>query len=182
MRREWLASLARTYPLMRGGAVLFILVGLGIVVGGLGGTAWMVPSLIAGAVSAVLAMAALSIGKVIFAGLGHPSTRQWVVMGVAFAVEYALVSLVVFTIPDHSSRDFWLWMLIVVGAHFLIFTFSHGPLVGLLGVVCIVNASLGFLFPGIDYRALWVSDGLIKIGFGAWMLLLTYPRDSGLTR
>ena len=82
----------------------------------------------------------------------------------------------------YSSRYFWLWTVIVVGAHFLDFMFSHGPLVGLLGVVCIVNASLGFLFPGIDYRALWVSDGRSKIGFCAWMLLLTYPRDSGLTR
>jgi hypothetical protein len=171
---EWLAGLPQAYPLMRGGAVLFILVGLGIVVGGIGGRAWMLPSLIAGAVLAVLAMAALSISKLIFAGLGYPSVSQWVVMGVGFAVEYALVSYVVYAIPDRDSRTFWLWMLIVVGAHFLIFTFSHGPLAGLLGVVCILNASIGLFFPSIDYRVLWVTDGLLKIGFGTWMLLLTY--------
>ena len=34
-------NLAQTYPLMRGGAVLFIIVGLGIVIGGIGGRGWM---------------------------------------------------------------------------------------------------------------------------------------------
>ncbi|MGV8082852.1 MAG: DUF6609 family protein [Coriobacteriia bacterium] len=171
---EWLTGLPHAYPLMRGGAILFVLVGLGIVVGGIGGRRWMLPSLIAGAILSFLALATLSISGLIFAGLGRPSVAQWVAMGVGFAVEYALVSYVVYAIPDRDSRTFWLWMLIVVGAHFLVFTFSHGPLAGLLGLVCILNASIGLFFPRIHYRVLWVTDGLLKIGFGGWMLFLTY--------
>jgi hypothetical protein len=171
---ESLNELAYAYPLMRGGAVLFMLVGLGIVVGGVSGRSWMLPSLIAGAALAIVSMVALSIGKLIFAGLGYPSILQWVIMGVGFAVEYALVSYILITIPDHSSRTFWLWMLIVVGVHFLVFTFSHGWLAGLLGLVCIANASIGLFFPRISYRLLWVTDGLLKMGFGSWILLLTY--------
>jgi hypothetical protein len=171
---EILNSLAHTYPLMRGGAVLFILVGLGIVVGGIGGRRWMLPSLIVGAILAVGTMAGLSITKVIFAGLGSPPITHWIIMGVAFGVEIVLVNYVVFTIKDRDSRRFWLWMLIVVGAHFLIFTFSHGPLAGLLGLVCIINASIGLRFKNINYRIFWVIDGFLKIGIGTWMLLLTY--------
>ena len=33
---------------------------------------------------------------------------------------------------------------------------------------------IGLSFPSIDYRVLWMTDGLFKIGFGTWMLLLTY--------
>jgi hypothetical protein len=167
-------GLAQTYPLMRGGAVLFIIVGLGIVVGGIGGRRWMLPSLVIGAVLAVTTMAVLSATKLIFAGLGSPSIYHWIIMAVGFGVEIPLVNYVVFTITDRNSRRFWLWMLIVVGAHFLIFTFSHGPLAGLLGLACIINASIGLRLENINYRVFWVIDGLLKIGFGIWMLLLTY--------
>ena len=171
---EILYSLAHTYPLMRGGAVLFILVGLGIVVGGIGGRRWMLPSLIVGAILAVATMAGLSITKVIFAGLGSPPIAHWIIMAVAFGVEIILVNYIVFTIKDRNSRQFWLWMVIVVGAHFLIFTFSHGPLAGLLGVICIINALIGLRLKNINYRVFWVIDGFLKIGIGSWMLFLTY--------
>ena len=167
-------NLAQTYPLMRGGAVLFIIVGLGIVIGGIGGRGWMLPSLITSAALAVTTMAVLSATKIIFAGLGYPPIYHWIIMAVGFGVEIALVNYVVFTIKDHNSPEFWLWMLIVVGAHFLIFTFSHGPLAGLLGLVCIINAAIGLRFENIDYRVFWVIDGFLKIGFGTWMLFLTY--------
>jgi hypothetical protein len=168
-----LTNVAHTYPLMRGGAILFILVGLGIIVGGLGGRRWLLPSLITGAILAVGTMMILSITKIIFIGLGQPAVYQWVVMGIGFAVEFGLVNYVVFTIPDRTSRRFWLWMLFVVGAHFLIFTFSHGPLAGLLGLLCMANALVGLRLENIDYRIFWVADGCMKLGVGIWMLLLT---------
>lgn len=168
------SGMAQAYPLMRGGAVLFILVGLGIVIGGIGGRRWLLPSLITGAVLAITTMAVLSATKLIFVGLGQPALYQWIIMAVGFGVEILLVNYVVFTIPDRNSRRFWLWMLIVVGLHFLVFTFSHGPLAGLLGIVCILNAWIGLRLKNISYRVFWVSDGLLKIGFGIWMLLLTY--------
>lgn len=167
-------NMAHTYPLMRGGAVLFILVGLGIIIGGIGGRRWILPSLITGAILAITTMAALSATKVIFAGLGHPPLSHWIIMGVGFAVEFCLVNYVVFKIPDRQSRRFWLWMLVVVGAHFLIFTFSHGPLAGVLGILCIINALIGLGLKNTNYRIFWVIDGFLKLGVGALMLALTY--------
>ena len=169
-----LNDIAHAYPLMRGGGVLFILVGLGVIIGGIGGRRWMLPALIVGAAVAIIALAVLSATKLIFAGLGSPPLYQWIVMGVGFAVEIVLVNYVVFTITDRDSRRFWLWMLVAVGAHFLVFTFSHGPLAGLLGVVCIINALVGLRLKNINYRVYWVIDGILTTGFGLWMVLLSY--------
>ncbi|MFG1819707.1 hypothetical protein ACGFIF_38515 [Kribbella sp. NPDC049174] len=38
-----LTGMARTFPLMRGGGALLVLVGLGLVVGGVGGRRWLLP-------------------------------------------------------------------------------------------------------------------------------------------
>lgn len=169
-----LNNMAQAYPLMRGGGVLFILVGLGVIIGGIGGRRWMLPTLIAGAAVAVTALAVLSATKLIFAGLGSPPLYQWIVMGVGFVVEILLINYVVFTITDRESRRFWLWILAAVGAHFLVFTFSHGPLAGLLGVLCIVNAVIGLRLKNVNYRVFWVIDGILTTGVGLWMVLLSY--------
>lgn len=95
-------------------------------------------------------------------------------MGVGFAVEAILVNYVVFTITDRDSRRFWLWMLVAVGAHFLIFTFSHGPLAGLLGVVVILNALIGLRLKDVNFRVFWVIDGILTTGIGAAMVALSY--------
>lgn len=166
--------MAQTYPLMRGGGVLFILVGLGIVIGGIGGRRWILPALIVGAALAIIALAVLGATKLIFAGLGSPPLYQWVVMGVGFAVEIVLVNYVVYSIPDRDSRRFWLWMLVAVGAHFLIFTFSHGPLAGLLGIVIILNALVGLRLRAVNYLVFWVIDGILTMGFGLAMVLMSY--------
>lgn len=84
--------MARTFPLMRGGGALLVLVGLGLVVGGLGGRHWFLPGLIT----------------------------------------------------------------------------------GLLGLLCILNAGLGLLVPGIPYRLLWITDGVLKIAAGSSMVWLSY--------
>jgi len=103
-----LEGMAHTYPLMRGGGVLFILVELGIVIGGIGGRRRMLPGLIVGFALAIIVLAVLGATKLIFAGIGSPPLYQWIVMGVGFAVEIVLVNYVVFSIPDHESRRFWL--------------------------------------------------------------------------
>lgn len=169
-----LNDMAHTYPLMRGGGVLFILVGLGVIIGGLVGRRWMLPALIVGFALAFIALVALSVTRLIFAGLGSPSLFQWIVLGVGLVVEILLVNYVVFAITNRESRRFWLWILIAVGAHFLIFTFSHGPLAGLLGVLCVLNGFIGLRLKNVNYRIFWVIDGVLTLGIGLWMVLLSY--------
>jgi hypothetical protein len=179
MLTDW-AGMARRFPLIRGGGQLLVLVGLGLVVGAAGGRSWLLPGLITGAALAVLAMMIGGITKTIFTGLGYPKIYQYVVLGLAFVVEGGLVNLVVANVPDRESREFWLWILFVVGVHFLVLLFSHGPVCGLLGLVCMANAALGLLVPGIPYRVLWMTDGLLKIAAGSSMVWISYrPAPAG---
>ncbi|TWD82743.1 hypothetical protein FB561_3883 [Kribbella amoyensis] len=165
------AGMARTFPLMRGGGALLVLVGLGLVVGGIGGRRWLLPGLITGAALAVLVMMVGGITKTVFDGLGYPAIYQYIAFGVGVVAEVGLVNLVIAKVPDRESREFWLWILLVVGVHFLILAVSHGPICGLL---CILNAGLGLLVPAIPYRASWIADGAFKVTAGGTMVWLSY--------
>ncbi len=95
-------------------------------------------------------------------------------LGLAFVVEGWLVSVVVRKIPDIESRRFWLWMLFIVGAHFLILLPSHGPICGLLALICMGNALLGLKLTAVDFRLFWAVDGVLKIIAGGLMVLVSY--------
>jgi hypothetical protein len=170
---EIVTELAMTFPLMRGGGMFLVAIGAGIVVGGIGPRSWLTPSLISGAALGVIIMAVGGATKIIFAGLGQPPLYQWLVLGVAFLVEGYLVYLV----SDRNtfgSREFWMWMLVAVAAHFLVLTFSHGPVCGALAIVCMVNAVIGLKATSVDFQVFWTIDGVLKVLGGASMVALTY--------
>lgn len=171
---EFLTEMPTLFPLMRGGGVFLILVGLGLFVGALGGRSWFLPALIAGAALGVLAMAVGGATKWIFAGIGTPGVWSWAVLAGAFLLEGFLVSRVVERVPDHTSRAFWMWMLFVVGVHFLVLTLSHGPVCGLLGLVCMLNAYLGLRLTTVPYTFFWGLDGLLKIVAGSLMVWISF--------
>jgi hypothetical protein len=167
-------DLAELFPLMRGGGAFLVSIGLGIVVGALGDRRWRLIWLIAGAGVGVIVMAVGGATKVIFAGLPYPAWWQWAVLGAAFAIEALLVNIVLRKVPDVTSRAFWMWMLFIVGAHFLVLGASHGPVCAALALVCMVNALIGLRATSIDFRVFWGIDGLLKIAGGATMVVLSY--------
>ncbi|WP_053384733.1 DUF6609 family protein [Leucobacter celer] len=170
MDAQWLAE---TFPLMRGGGAFLVAIGLGIVAGSFGSRRWRTVNLIIGAAVGVLIMSIGGATKLIFAGLPSPAVWQWVVLGVAFLVEGYLVSVVVRRFPDVESREFWMWMLFIVGAHFLILGASHGPVCAVLAIVCMVNAYIGLKSTSIDFRVFWGIDGALKVLGGAAMIALS---------
>jgi hypothetical protein len=167
-------ELAEIFPLMRGGGAFLAAIGLGILVGALGNRRFRTVALIAGAALGVALMAVLGATRIAFDGLPYPQWWQYVVLGLAFVVEGYLVSVVVRKIPDLESRRFWLWMLFIVGAHFLILLPSHGPICGGLALVCMGNALLGLRMKEVDFRLFWGVDGALKIIAGVIMVLLTF--------
>ena len=169
-----LSALADFFPLMRGGGAFLVAIGLGILVGAAGPRRWRTVSLIVGAGVGVVVMAVGGATKLIFAGLPQPQLWQWIVLGVAFLVEGYLVSVVVRKNPDIESRSFWMWMLFIVDAHFLILGLSHGPVCGALAIVCMLNAWLGLRWTTLDFRVFWAVDGTLKILGGALMIALSY--------
>lgn len=88
-------------------------------------------------------------------------------------MEGYLVSVVVRRFPDNDSRPFWMWMLFIVGAHFLILGASHGPICALLAAACMVNALIG-LRSKSDLRVFWAIDGVLKVAAGVVMVLVSY--------
>ena len=161
------------FPLMRGGGVFLVLIGLGILVGAFGRRRWRTISLIVGAGLGVIAMSVGGATKLIFAGLPYPAVWQWAVLGLAFVVEGYLVSVVVRRFPDLESRQFWMWMLFIVGAHFLVLGPSHGPICVLLALVCMGNALIG-LRSKADFRIFWGIDGVLKVAAGSSMIAVSY--------
>lgn len=167
-------DLPPAFPLMRGGGAFLVAIGLGIFVGAFGRRRFRTVLLIVGAALGVVAMAVGGATKVIFEGLGYPAIWQWVVLGLAFAVEMVLLNIVLRRVPDMESRRFWLWILFIVGVHFLVLLPSHGPICGLLALACMANAGIGLRARETDLRVFWAIDGVLKIAAGAAMVAVSY--------
>lgn len=171
----FLTNSPELFPLVRGGGGFLVSIGLGILVGALGRSRrFRIVALIAGAALGVVVMAVGGVTKIIFEGIGYPEWWQWAVLGLAVLVEGYLVNLVVERNLDRDSRSFWMWMLFVVGAHFLVLTASHGVICGTLGLVCMANALVGLRSTRIPFRVFWAIDGVLKMGAGTTMIAVSY--------
>ncbi|PWC06073.1 DUF6609 family protein [Mycetocola zhujimingii] len=167
-------NMPELFPLMRGGGAFLIAIGLGILVGAFGDRRWRIIALIAGAALGILIMAVGGATRIIFDEGVRPPIWQWIVLAIAFLVEGYLVSVVVRKFPDMDSRPFWMWMLFIVGAHFLILGLSHGPICAVLAIVCMINALIGLRMTSVDLRVFWAIDGVLKILAGALMVWVSY--------
>jgi hypothetical protein len=172
---DFLTNSPELFPLVRGGGGFLIAVGLGILVGSLGRSRrFRIVALIAGAALGVAVMAVGGATKIIFDGIGYPEWWQWAVLGLAVLIEGYLVNVVVEKNPDRDSRSFWMWMLFVVGAHFLVLTASHGPICGTLGLICMANALVGLRSSRVPFRVFWAIDGVLKMAAGSGMVAVSY--------
>ena len=162
------ASRQHPFPMVRSGGLFVLLVGLGILVGAILGEHHLLPPLIVGASLAIIAQRVFS-GRLV-RPLGTPTRFQVAVLIGAIVLEMMLAGVVAYAFHFHQSRSFWLWILLVVGAHFLIIAMAQGKLLLLLGVACIVNAIVGLWLPEAPLVIFWFIDGLMKIIVGGWML------------
>lgn len=167
-------NMPELFPLMRGGGAFLVAIGLGILVGSFGSRKWRVVWLLMGAAIGILIMTIGGATRLIFDKGVRPPIWQSVVLGIAILVEGYLVGFVVRKFPDIDSRPFWMWMLFIVGAHFLILGLSHGPICALLAILCMANAWSGLRAPAVDLRVFWAIDGALKIGAGALMVAVSY--------
>jgi hypothetical protein len=166
----YLSPTLNAYPMMRGAGLFVLLVGLGITIGGILGKRFVVPMLIAGGVLATLSQIVRLKGLTDFAGT--PTRAQFYVLCGGIAFEALLIGIVVYLIRDRNSRRFWLWILFVVGLHFIVLAYAQGLPLLLLGVLNMANAIVGLRMANVSYLKFWVIDGVLKIAIGAWML---YP-------
>lgn len=80
--------------------------------------------------------------------------------------------------PTQNWRMIWLMTFLAVGLHFIPFYFVHSISMIGIAVLCSANAIIGILFPTIPFIVLAFVDGLIKIGFGIYLLFFSRPTKS----
>jgi len=154
------------FPLIRGGGLFLLLVGLSIMLGVVARRRlWA--SFIAGVIiaTAVVALTAIRLT----APLGRPTAFQLEMLMVAVFVEMIAVGWLGSRLRAAAERQRILSILLVVGAHFLVMAPVFGPLIVLLGLLSVVNAVVGLRARTTPWVAFWLIDGLLKAGIGGAM-------------
>ena len=59
--------------------------------------------------------------------------------------------------------------------HFFLWFFVHGWSMVVLGIVCIVIATTGYMFPSIPVSIICIADAVVKLICGAYLLFIAKP-------
>jgi hypothetical protein len=165
------AVLAHPFPLIRGGGLFLICVGLGFLLGWFYSRYWIALA-ITGFVAGFIASA---LSPLLQPSLGRPTWVQIAALVIAIVVEMFLIWYVVTRYSDGGERALILSILLVVGLHFIIMGLAHGPLMTLLGIITVINALIGLrIAKSVSITVFGIIDSVLKIAFGLWMLVL-YP-------
>ena len=160
------------YPTTRAGGLLVALLGLVVLASAISGalaperapmSGLFFPGLMGSTAAMLLARRRLRTGV--------PSPRQRRSLNIGFAVEGIGLVVAFALLHDAAPRTLWLAVLLVVGLHFLPMRAAHGPLIVVLGLICIAAAALGLALPALPFLAVAVVDGTAKTAVGARMLL-----------
>jgi hypothetical protein len=162
------ASTLGSMPMTRAGGLFIAIIGLGVALGGAFPRGRKV-LLVVGAVFATVAL--IVVGPHIQAE--NPSRQQvWFLFG-SIALEVVLVRGAFALYKTDGERKLMLAILFAVGIHFVPMAGAFGPLCVALAIVCMGNAAIGlYLSRSSPLNALWTADGIVKILFGATMMLL----------
>ena len=164
-----LVNNAHSFPLAPAGGLFVLIVGVAILLGALLAKARQL-LLYAGL---ALAAAALTMFAVrLSAGLPPPSLFAISALIVAVVLEMLAFALIMPRLRGRE-RQMAYAALVIVGAHFLLMLPAFGPLIFVLGLLCVLNASLGMISEAIPLSYVWAIDGLLKIGVGALMLRMS---------
>lgn len=77
--------------------------------------------------------------------------------------------------PSQNWRMIWLGTFLAVGLHFFLFYFVHGRSMIVIAFLCTANAFLGMFLTVVPFMVFALIDGLIKIGFGIYLLFFSKP-------
>jgi hypothetical protein len=166
------ANLQYPYPGIRAGGLFLVIVGIGIVAGGFAGERQMTTVFNVGFFAGFVLLALL--GRRLVRPLGSLTRFQVFAMPAAIVLEAISITIVnhVFKadLAQGNLHRYVLFILLVVGIHFVVFAIPMGPLMLLAAALCIINATIGLLVPDVSVVCFWILDGLIKVGVGSAML------------
>jgi len=161
-------SYAHSYPLSPPGGLFLTVVGVAICVGAPFSQGRRQVILYLGLALATVAMALFVVR--LTAHLPPPSTLAIVALFVAVTLEAALFPFVIRRLWPHGASAVMQGALALVGAHFLLMAPAFGPLVVVLGLLCVLNAAIAMMVQAIPDFFAWSTDGLLKVAIGAMLL------------
>ena len=170
---------ADLFPLIRGGGVFLMIVGVAIVLGALQ-FRWRNPLLGAGA--ALATAATIATAAHLAAPYGAPTRLQIGSLVVAVTLELVALIWAIRRFSPQGERAVTIAVLAVVGAHFVLMAPAFGPLIVLLAAFTVGNALVGARLQTYSLRTIWAVDGFLKLGMGAAMFggqfLPCFPCDA----
>jgi|GEM_PF-1785264 hypothetical protein len=117
---------------------------------------------------------ALILGGRLAVGLPRPTTIQVGSLALAIVLEIIAFVVAMPRLRPRGERAVMIATLAIVGIHFIVMTPAFGPLVGVLGILCAINAAVVWRRPSYQLSVAWTIDGLMKLGAGA-LLIATSP-------
>jgi hypothetical protein len=157
---------ADLFPLVRGGGLFLIIVGVAILLGALQ-FRWRNPLLGAGA--ALATAATIATAAHLAAPFGSPTLLQVGSLVVAVLLEIVVLAWAIRRFSSQGERVATIAVLAVVGAHFVLMAPAFGALIVLLGALTVANALARLHFKTYALRTLWAVDGLLKLAVGGAM-------------
>jgi hypothetical protein len=161
------ASYVHEFPLIPGGGLFFLPIGICIVLGALLRPIRMTLVWI----GLALGIAAIVLGGKYLRGLPPPSGVQIAFFAAAIVAEAVAFRLVMPRVRPLGERALLLASLAIVGAHFLIMIPTFGVPILALGFLCLANAGVAWRTQSYPISAAWFVDGVFKVGIGLVMLL-----------
>lgn len=161
------ASYVRAFPLIPGGGLFFMPVGVCVVIGAFA-PRWRMTLVWIGF---ALGIATITLGGKYYRDLPPPSVVQVAFFAAAIAAEILAFRLVMPRVRPLGERPMLVATLAIVGAHFLVMIPSFGAPIFVLALLCLANAGAAWRAPAYPISAAWFVDGLFKVGVGLAMLL-----------
>jgi hypothetical protein len=118
--------------------------------------------------------AALFLGGRLAVGLPAPSRLQVISLVLAIVMEIGMFIILMPRARRRGERAVLVTTLAIVGVHFLVMLPAFGPLIGVLGVLCLLNAAIAWRNPSYRIDLAWFLDGAMKLGLGI-VLVMTSP-------
>jgi len=161
-----LPNYVHSFPLIPGGGLFFLPVGIGVALGAF--FPRMKMALVWGGMAA--GVLCIVLGRRFYEGLPPPGAIQVAFFAAAIAAEAVAFRLVIPRVRALGERPLTICTLLIVGAHFLIMIPAFGLPIAVLAILCLANVGAGFVLRGYQLPRMWFIDGLFKIGVGGLML------------
>ena len=78
-------------------------------------------------------------------------------------------------IPGWHWRKIWLCVRMATSIHFFLWFFVHGWSMVVLGIVCMLIVTMGYIFPDIPVSVICIADAMVKLICGIYLLFIAKP-------